>query len=82
MLAKIESRLANVQGKHMSLAARITVASGLILSSLWYVITLWPGDIGFFNVIQKKLEALSRPVDPEWIKTPSAKENLTEGWVC
>lgn len=58
IVAKIESRLAKLQGKHLSLAPSITVANGLILSSLWYGITLWPGDLSFFIVIQKRLGAL------------------------
>lgn len=57
VLARIKARLVKLQGKFLSLAARITVANGLILSSLWYLITLWPGDLEFFNLIQKRLAA-------------------------
>lgn len=60
VIARIESRfsrLAKLVGKHLALAARVTVANGLILSSIWYSITLWAGDISIFQKIQRKLEA-------------------------
>lgn len=55
VMEKLETRLIKLNGRHLDLAARITVANGLTLSSLWYVITLWAGDTNFFNKIQSKL---------------------------
>lgn len=57
VLATIDSCLAKLRGKHLALAARITVANGLILSSIWYIMVLWAGDFSFFQIIQRKLEA-------------------------
>lgn len=57
VLATIDSCLDKLRGKHLSLAARITVANGLILSSIWYIMALWAGDFSFFQTIQRKLEA-------------------------
>lgn len=56
-MERVDSRLEKVRGKHLGLAARVTVANGLILSSIWYLITLCAGDIFFFQRIQRKLEA-------------------------
>lgn len=47
MLATIEARLAKMRGRHLSIAARVTVANGLILSSIWYLVTLWAGELSF-----------------------------------
>lgn len=57
IMGKVDDRLARMNGRHLALAARVTVANGLILSSLWYLITLWAGDFSFFGKIQRKLEA-------------------------
>lgn len=52
---KVDTRLEKMSTRHLSLSARVTVANGLILSSLWYILTLWSGDLEFFNKIQKKI---------------------------
>lgn len=55
-MSKIDSRLDKMRGKHLALAARVTVANGLILSSIWYLLSLWAGDLRFFQKIQKKID--------------------------
>lgn len=56
-LSKVDACIAKMSDKHLSLAARVIVANGLILSSLWYLITLWAGDLAFFTRLQNKIEA-------------------------
>lgn len=41
--------------RHLSLAARIVVANSLILSTIWYLITLWAGDLSFLSKIQGQI---------------------------
>lgn len=57
VMTKIDTKLAKVKGKHLALAARVTVANGLILSSIWYIVTLWAGDMSFLHKVQRKIEA-------------------------
>lgn len=46
-----------IKGKHLALAARVTVANGLIVSAIWYTVTLWAGDLSFLLKLQRKIEA-------------------------
>lgn len=57
-MAKLESKLTKMNGWHLALAARVTVANGLILSSLWYVITLRAGDTIFFQQDSEQTRSL------------------------
>lgn len=56
LLEKVETKTAKMKDRHLSLAARITIANGLILSTLWYYLTLWAGDFAFFSKLQKLIE--------------------------
>jgi hypothetical protein len=40
---KLEEQLQKSRQNPVSLAAQITLANHFILSSLWYILTLWPG---------------------------------------
>lgn len=80
VMGKIDARIDSLRGKHLALAARVTVANGLVLSSIWYILTLWAGDMGFFQKIQRKLEAFiwaGRPrVDRNTISQSRARGGL------
>lgn len=78
-MAKLDTRLAKMNGRHLALAARVTVANGLILISLWYVITLWVGDLNFFNQLQCKIRAIVWPGVLGWIRTQLVNVNSKEG---
>lgn len=53
----IDSRLGKMRNKHLALATRVTVANGLILSAIWYTLTLWAGEMAFLQKIQKRIES-------------------------
>lgn len=53
ILNKVTTRIQKFWGKHLSLAACIVVANSLVLSTLWYLLTLWAGDMVFLASIQK-----------------------------
>lgn len=53
---KISTRLNQMKLRHLSLAGRVTVADGLFMSTIWYFITLWAGDLGFFTKLQSLIE--------------------------
>lgn len=55
--AKIDRCLDKMSLRQLTLAGKITVANSLILSTVWYFITLWPGDFQFFMKIQGRIEA-------------------------
>lgn len=79
-MSRVDSGIEKVRGKHLALAARITVANGLILSTIWYMITLWAGEMAFLHKIQKKIEAFvwaGRPrVDRNTISQGRARGGL------
>lgn len=54
---KMSSSIAKLQLPHLSLAGRIIAANSLILGSIWYILTLWAGDLGFLTKLQKCIEA-------------------------
>jgi hypothetical protein len=41
---ELEEKPQKLRQNPISLAAQITLANHLILSSMWYVLTLWPGE--------------------------------------
>lgn len=53
---KLIKSLAKLKLHHLSLAGRVTVANGLILSSIWYFITLWAGELNFSTKLQGLIE--------------------------
>lgn len=61
MEVQIQTRMANSIGKlqqrHLSLAGRVVAANSLIMGSIWYIITLWAGDLAFLSKLQKMVEA-------------------------
>lgn len=82
VMATIESRLAKVRGRHLSLAARVTVANGLILSSIWYIVTLWAGDLSFLQRYSGCWKPLFGPGALGSIVIHSVKVRLGAAWVC
>lgn len=53
---KLSSSIAKYRDKHLSLSARVVVANSLILSTLWYLLTLWAGDLAFLTKLQKQID--------------------------
>lgn len=53
---KVSSCINKHRGRHLSLAARIVVANSLILTTLWYLLTLWARKLSFFAKIQCQLD--------------------------
>lgn len=53
---KLTTSIQKYKGRHLSLAARIVVANSLILSTLWYLLTLWAGDLACLTTIQKQID--------------------------
>lgn len=47
--------IARCRAKSSSLMARVMVASHIITSSLWYMLTVWPGKPSFLESLQKKV---------------------------
>lgn len=80
----IQTRLTNsilkYKGRHLSLAARVIVANSLILSTLWYLLTLWAGDLKFLHKIQQQIDLFvwnGKPrVDRHTITQSKAKGGL------
>lgn len=56
LTAKIDKSLEKLKARHISLAGRVVVANGLILSTIWYLITVWAGDVKFFTKLQSRIE--------------------------
>lgn len=56
ILEKLDNKLAKFESFHLSLPARIIVANSIILGSIWYLITLWAGDLSFLNQIQSRID--------------------------
>jgi hypothetical protein len=52
---KLESKLQVSRKNPMNLAARVVVANHLLLSSIWYWLTLWPGTLGELSKLQTKV---------------------------
>lgn len=77
---KLEARIDKIKNQHLSLAARVTVANGLILSMLWYMLTLWADSITFLSKTQKRIKSFvwaGRPrVDRSTITQSRAKGGL------
>lgn len=54
---KMSTSITKLQARHLSLAERIIAANCLILGSIWYILTLWAGDLAFLMKLQKRIEA-------------------------
>lgn len=54
---KISTSITKLQARHLSLDGRVTAANCLILGSIWYILTLWAGDLAFLTKLQKHIEA-------------------------
>lgn len=55
--SKLVKSLAKLKLRHLSLAGRVMVANGLIMSSIWYFITLWASELSFFTKLQGLIES-------------------------
>lgn len=53
---KIDHGIHRLQKRQLSLAGRALAANSLILSTIWYMVTLWAGDFAIFAKLQKKVE--------------------------
>lgn len=53
---KLSSTITRYRGRHLSLSARVVVANSLIMSTLWYLLTLWAGDLALLNKLQKQID--------------------------
>lgn len=54
---RITNRICKLKKHQLSLAGRITAANSLILSTIWYVLTLWARDLSFLKKLQTLVEA-------------------------
>lgn len=52
----VSSNLNKLKQRHLSLAGRVLIANSLIMSTIWYFITLWAGDLDFLNHLQSQIE--------------------------
>lgn len=57
IVTKMSTSIEKLKLRHLSLAGRVTAANCLIMGSLWYILTLWAGDLDFLSKIQKGIEA-------------------------
>lgn len=53
---KVETSIGKLNKRKLSLAGRITAANSLILGTVWYIVTLWAGDLSFLSKLQTKIE--------------------------
>jgi hypothetical protein len=52
---KLEAKLEASRKNPMNLVARMVVINHLLLSSVWYWLTLWPGTLGELSKLQTKV---------------------------
>lgn len=52
MLSKLESKLSKLRHCCLTLAARVVVANGLVLSCLWFLLMMWAGKVQFLKKLQ------------------------------
>lgn len=50
---KITAGIGKLQQRQLSLAGRVMAANSLILGTIWYLVTLWAGDLQFLTKLQK-----------------------------
>lgn len=82
--AKLITGITRYKGCHLSLAAKVVVANLLILSTLWYLLTLLAGDLAFLTKIQQQINlfvwAGKSRVDRNTITQSKAKGGM--GLLC
>lgn len=71
LCTKIDNSLEKFRTRHLSLAGRIVVANSLILSTIWYIITLWARDQKFFTTLQSRIDSFV------WAGRPRVNRNTT-----
>lgn len=54
---KLQSSIAKLQRRQLTLAGRVVAANCLILGTIWYLVTLWAWDLSFLSGLQKIVEA-------------------------
>lgn len=54
---RMSTSIAKLQQRQLSLAGRVVAANSLILGSIWYLLTLWAGDLSFLAKLQRTLES-------------------------
>lgn len=52
----ISTSISKLEKRQLSLVGRILAANSLILSTIWYVLTLWAGDLAFLTKLQRLIE--------------------------
>lgn len=43
LVTKLESRIAKLRDRHLTLAARIIIANSLLMGCIWFMLTVWAG---------------------------------------
>lgn len=56
ILERVEKAIAKLQNRQLSLSGRIMAANSLILSTIWYTVTVWAGELAFLSKIQRLIE--------------------------
>lgn len=79
VMAKLDTLFAKVNGQQLALAAHVIVTNGWILSSLWYIITLWAGTSTSSVSYNTRYKPLFGPGGLGWIRTQSVNVNPKEG---
>lgn len=54
--ASITSSINKLKLRHLTLAGRVLVANSLILSTIWFFLVLWAGDLTFLTQLQSQID--------------------------
>lgn len=54
---RITTGICKLEKHQLSLAGRVLAANSLVLSTIWYILTLWAGDLAFLTKLQRLIEA-------------------------
>lgn len=54
---KISTSIGKLQHRQLSLAGRVVAVNSLILGSIWYLLTLWVGDLAFVAKLHRTLDS-------------------------
>lgn len=56
MLSKLEAKLCKLKACCLTLAARVVVANGLVMSCLWFLFIMWAGNVKFLLRLQSLVD--------------------------
>lgn len=54
--SKVEGAIEKLKKRQLTLSGRVLAANSLILSTIWYLVTLWAGDLAFLSRLQRLIE--------------------------